>query len=103
MVNDQLLSQVPQEGFEQASFPIMPVTEIFFNPGKDGGAQRGDRLLTNILLLIGIIILLIASLNYVNLATARSLKRSKEVGIRKVSGANKMQLVFQFMGKSVFL
>lgn len=101
-VSEIILQNVPDEGFERANFPILPVTDIFFNSGKDGGSQRGSKLLTNILLLIGIFILLIASLNYVNLATARSLKRSKEVGIRKVSGANKPQLVHQFIGESVF-
>lgn len=102
-VNQSLLEHVPEVGFEQASFRLMPLTDIYFNPGKDGGSQRGSTLLTNILLLIGVFILLIASLNYVNLATARSLKRSKEVGIRKVSGANKKQLIYQFMGESVFI
>jgi putative ABC transport system permease protein len=101
-VSEIILKNVPDEGFEHAHFPILPVTDIFFDFGKDGGSQRGSKLLTNILLLIGIFILLIASLNYVNLATARSLKRSKEVGIRKVSGANKPQLIYQFIGESVF-
>ena len=102
LVSEIILQQVPAEGYEEAHFPILPVTDIFFDFAKNGGAQRGSKLLTNILLLIGIFILLIASLNYVNLATARSLKRSKEVGVRKVSGANKWQLIYQFLGESIF-
>ena len=50
-----------------------------------------------------IFILLIASINYMNLATARSTKRAKEVGMRKVLGAHKNQLVSQFLGESLVL
>lgn len=52
---------------------------------------------------IAAFILLIASINYMNLATARSAKRAKEVGMRKVLGAVKGQLVRQFMGESIVL
>jgi len=50
-----------------------------------------------------IFILLIASINYMNLATARSTKRAKEVGMRKVLGAHKKQLVGQFLGESIVM
>jgi putative ABC transport system permease protein len=52
---------------------------------------------------IAFIILLLASINYMNLATARSILRGKEVGMRKVLGAQKWQLVYQFMGESFLL
>lgn len=50
---------------------------------------------------IGVLILLLAGINYVNLSTARSVSRSKEVGIKKVVGAGKNQLVFQYLMESV--
>lgn len=50
---------------------------------------------------IAIFILLIACINFMNLSTARSVKRSKEVGLRKVVGAHKLQLVSQFIGESI--
>jgi putative ABC transport system permease protein len=53
--------------------------------------------------IIAIFILLIASINYMNLATARSAKRSLEVGMRKVLGAGRLSLVFQFMGEAIIM
>ena len=52
---------------------------------------------------IAVLVLIIACVNYMNLATARSLKRAREVGLRKVVGAGKAQLVRQFLGDSVAL
>ncbi len=52
---------------------------------------------------IAILILVIAWFNYVNLSTAGALKRAKEVGIRKVTGATKTQLIWQFMSESALL
>ncbi len=52
---------------------------------------------------IGILILLVASVNYMNLATARSIKRVKEIAVRKLLGAEKRQLIIQLLGESAFL
>jgi putative ABC transport system permease protein len=72
-----------------------------FDNGKQAGGGRIAyvRLFT----IIAWIILFIACINFMNLATARSEKRSREVGVRKVLGAGKKSLVFQFMGESVFM
>ena len=56
-----------------------------------------------IFIAIAIFILVIASINYMNLATARSTNRAKEVGIRKVVGSYRMQLIFQFLVESILL
>ena len=52
---------------------------------------------------IGILILLIACINFMNLSTARSMSRAKEVGMRKVVGSSRQQLIQQFLGESVVL
>jgi len=60
---------------------------------------------TNVVIfsIVAVFILLIASVNYMNMATARSIRRSKEVGIRKVAGAGRSQLIFQFIGEAILL
>ncbi len=52
---------------------------------------------------IAVLILVVAIINYINLATAKSAARAKEVGVRKVSGANKSGLIFQFLGESLII
>ena len=63
----------------------------------------GNKQYVYIFLIIGVFILLISCINYINLATARSTQRSKEVGMRKALGSSKSQLVFQFLQESFFL
>ncbi|MEK6482325.1 ABC transporter permease [Catalinimonas sp. 4WD22] len=55
------------------------------------------------LALVGILILFMAWINYINLATVRSIERSKEVGIRKATGATRIQLIVQFMTEAIML
>ncbi|MBO0948395.1 ABC transporter permease [Fibrella forsythiae] len=69
----------------------------FTNGQRDGGRIEYVRLFT----VVAIFILIIACINFMNLATARSAKRAKEVGIRKVVGAERMYLVGQFIGEAI--
>jgi putative ABC transport system permease protein len=71
----------------------------FTNGKEDGGLIDFVKLFA----VIALFILLIACINFMNLSTARSEKRAKEVGIRKVVGAQKQSLVGQFIGESVLL
>src|SRR5690242_7319132 len=70
---------------------------------KFDAAQRGNITYVNALTVIAIFILLIACFNFINLATAKSLQRAKEVGVRKAIGAGKRQLIFQFIGETILL
>jgi putative ABC transport system permease protein len=65
--------------------------------------KRSDIKYVKIFLGVGLLLLLIACVNFVNLSTARSLKRSMEVGVRKVTGASRKQLIFQFLSESVLI
>ncbi|MCF0039333.1 ABC transporter permease [Dyadobacter fanqingshengii] len=70
----------------------------------DSGKQNGGRIeYVRLFTIVAIFILVIACINFMNLATARSVKRAKEVGLRKVVGAYKSSLVGQFMGESILI
>ncbi len=71
----------------------------------DNGVQTGGGKIEYVHLfsVIAWIILLIACINFMNLATARSEKRAREVGVRKVLGAGKQNLIFQFIGEALFM
>lgn len=66
-------------------------------------SKTGDAYYVRILSFVALFILLIAGINFVNLATASATTRAKEVGVRKVIGAKRSQLVLQFMGEAVML
>lgn len=65
------------------------------------GRKNGDIKYVYIFVLIAFIVLLIGSINYINLSTARSVGRAREVGVRKVTGANRRQLITQFLVETV--
>ncbi|OIN56295.1 ABC transporter permease [Arsenicibacter rosenii] len=70
----------------------------------ESGIQSGGRIeYVRIFSIVAIFILVIACINFMNLATARSVKRAKEVGIRKVVGAYRNSLIGQFIGESVLI
>ncbi|MFT4155269.1 ABC transporter permease [Parafilimonas sp.] len=83
---------------------LVPLQDIHLNPVKQYEAEvKGSRRGVQYMYIIGIVILIIACVNYVNLTTARALERAKEVGVRKVSGAAKPQLVMQFFVESLLV
>jgi len=65
--------------------------------------NQGDINQVYIFTIIALLIVIVACMNYINLATSLALRRYKEVGIRKVTGANKSKLIFQFLGESFLL
>ncbi|HEX9512568.1 MAG TPA: ABC transporter permease [Puia sp.] len=83
---------------------LVPLTDIHLNPVKpyEVGA-KGNRYAVTLLSIMAYVILLIASLNYINLATTKSIDRAREVGIRKVSGAHASQIVLQFLLESFLI
>jgi len=83
---------------------LQPVTKIHLNSFPRGELEPGGNpVFILIIATIALFILLIACVNFMNLSTARSTGRAKEVGMRKVLGANKRKLIFQFLGESMIL
>ena len=64
---------------------------------------NGDRQIVNFLGIIGLFVLAIAWINYINLSTAKAIERAKEVGVRKVMGAFKHQLISQFLAEAALI
>jgi putative ABC transport system permease protein len=70
---------------------------------KDGKESGGMIEYVNMFALIAVFILIIACINFMNLATARSERRAREVGIRKSVGSRRKELIFQFLGESILI
>ncbi len=85
------------------SYHLQPLTDIHLRSDLDYEAEpNGNAATVTIFGVIALAILLIACINFMNLATARSSNRGKEVGIRKTLGSNRTQLVRQFLAEAVF-
>lgn len=80
---------------------LRPLTSIYLDTANIGGMKpSGNIVSVRILIAISILIFIIACINFINLATARSSERAKEVGVRKVLGSFKRQLIAQFLSES---
>src|SRR6476659_677086 len=101
-VEKYLGSDLRKYGFKW-SLSLTPLKDVYFDTIGLDSAKHGDKTVVYIFLSIAILILLIACINFMNLSTIRAAERSKEVGLRKVLGALRNNLVWQFIGESVLL
>ena len=99
-VEKYLSSDLKKYGF-QWTLSLTPLKDIYFEGDSFDGVKHGDKTVVYIFLSIAVLILLIACINFMNLSTIRAVDRSKEVGLRKVLGALRTNLVWQFIGESV--
>ncbi len=85
-------------------YRIMPLTDVHLHSNKSGELEANSNVqFVYIFSVIAVLILLIACVNFMNLSTARSANRAKEVGIRKVAGSTKGHLILQFLTESILL
>jgi putative ABC transport system permease protein len=85
-------------------FRLMPLQTLHFTSGGDGRGlfrSKGDRNVDAAVAAVGILIVLIAAINFVTLMTARAARRAVEVGVRKALGAQRLDLIVQFMGEAL--
>ncbi|GAB3542382.1 ABC transporter permease [Spirosoma fluminis] len=92
------------EDIKNLHYELQPLTDIHFHTRTGNYANRSiSRETIWAMALIGLFILITACVNFINLATAQAIRRAKEVGVRKVLGSSRMQLVRQFLGETGLL
>lgn len=95
--------QLADAGFEVETF-LQPITDIHLYSHLENEIQPNANVSTiYIFMAIALFILVVAGINFMNLSTARSLKRAKEVGMRKAIGATRGQLISQFIGEAILI
>jgi putative ABC transport system permease protein len=85
-------------------YRLMPLQTLHFTSGGDGRGlfrPKGDRNVDTAVAAVGVLIVVIAAINFVTLMTARATRRAVEVGVRKALGAQRMDLIVQFMGEAL--
>ena len=103
-IKDFMYLYVPREKSAYTEFDIQPFPEKYLHSSFNNGYAVGGRIeYVRLFTLVAVFILLIACINFMNLSTARSSKRAKEVGIRKVVGAMRGGLLGQFVGEAMLL
>ncbi len=95
----------PDEKGNTHRFQLQPLSDIHFNEryGTFGNGRVADTKTLYELLAIAVFLLLLGCINFVNLTTAQSTQRTKEIGIRKTMGSSRRQLIFQFLSETFLI
>ena len=103
-IKDFVYNYQPKNQGAYTELGLQPYSEKYLHGVFENGVPEGGRIAyVQLFSLLAIFTLLIACINFMNLATARSVKRAKEVGVRKVVGAMRGALIIQFIGEAILL
>ena len=104
---DKLFAKYNKPNYEDPeirTFDLQPLSDIHFKSYYDSSSSGlADKSILNGLLAVASFLMLLACINFINLATAQASKRAKEISIRKTMGSSKKQLIVQFMGETFLL
>ncbi|CAN5821100.1 ABC transporter permease [soil metagenome] len=108
---EQLAENFKNYGYDpQISYRLQPMTDIHLNPlvRGNGNAEAGiingsNPVYSYMFMGIALFILLMATINFININIANSMKRAKEVGVRKITGSSRWQIILQFLEESAIL
>lgn len=101
LVNDKINQIVRSHEHDDLKTGLLPLSQLHFeNDLQTSTIKHGNRSTVYIFIVLGLLILLVACINYVNLTTARASLRLKEVSIKKIVGADRIHLLAQFIGES---
>jgi putative ABC transport system permease protein len=88
---------------DHVALDLLPITDVYLRNQKYTGMKNSDIRYVYVFATIALLVLVIAIINYMNLSTARSMERAREVGVRKVVGAVRRELFWQFISESILV
>jgi putative ABC transport system permease protein len=98
-IGEKSLDFTDDDSFE---YYLQPISDIHLNSVEEGEFESGtDKVYIYVFIFIALLILIVACINFMNLSTAKSVTRSKEIALRKIMGASPRQMIFQFLSESV--
>ncbi len=98
---DFIAKHVDKQGFSSIGYEFMGLKDVYMRSPGPAIGEYGNPQFVFILTLIAVLILFIAVINFMNLSTARAGIRAKEIGVRKVAGANRMHIIRQFLSEAL--
>ena len=104
-INPRIQAEMESFGANVDKYPdwkLLPLRDVQLSGGKIGGpfSGQGEERSVYVIVLVALVIVTIASINYMNMATAQAARRAREVGVRKVTGAHQSQLMVQFLAEA---